>query len=137
MDGSVQDGRAFGGDVVLAEPLDSFHHAHHRPGYESVVGNEASAGGERDLYLRPERSGHKYQDSVYRADVCDRQFDERQQMAVLECDPREMARRRIERNRNERRGSSDAGVLGLSLIHISEPTRRTPISYAVFCLKKK
>src|SRR5664279_596125 len=32
------------------------------------------------------------------------------------------------------------GQLGgepLSLIHISEPTRRTPISYAVFCLKKK
>src|SRR5680860_1026139 len=27
-----------------------------------------------------------------------------------------------------------AGVLDLSLIHISEPTRRTPISYAVFCL---
>src|SRR5665647_2424434 len=26
---------------------------------------------------------------------------------------------------------------GLSLIHICEPTRRTPISYAVFCLKKK
>ena len=26
--------------------------------------------------------------------------------------------------------------LVLSLIHISEPTRRTPISYAVFCLKK-
>src|SRR5665647_1870210 len=25
-------------------------------------------------------------------------------------------------------------ALGLSLIHISEPTRRTPISYAVFCL---
>src|SRR5665647_3205011 len=25
-------------------------------------------------------------------------------------------------------------LLGLSLIHISEPTRRTPISYAVFCL---
>ena len=24
-----------------------------------------------------------------------------------------------------------------SLIHISEPTRRTPTSYAVFCLKKK
>src|SRR5665647_612232 len=30
-----------------------------------------------------------------------------------------------------------AGVQYLSLIHISEPTRRTPISYAVFCLKKK
>src|SRR5664279_5237948 len=27
-------------------------------------------------------------------------------------------------------------VFILSLIHISEPTRRTPISYAVFCLKK-
>src|SRR5665647_555214 len=26
---------------------------------------------------------------------------------------------------------------GLEVIHISEPTRRTPISYAVFCLKKK
>ena len=26
--------------------------------------------------------------------------------------------------------------MDLSLIHISEPTRRTPISYAVFCLKK-
>ena len=26
-------------------------------------------------------------------------------------------------------------ILSLSLIHISEPTRRTPISYAVFCLK--
>src|SRR5664279_1135712 len=30
-----------------------------------------------------------------------------------------------------------AQVLGLSLIHISEPTRRTPRSYAVLCLKKK
>ena len=27
--------------------------------------------------------------------------------------------------------------LVLTLIHISEPMRRTPISYAVFCLKKK
>ena len=27
-------------------------------------------------------------------------------------------------------------AINLSLIHISEPTRRTPISYAVFCLKK-
>src|SRR5665647_2896992 len=24
-----------------------------------------------------------------------------------------------------------------AMVHISEPTRRTPISYAVFCLKKK
>ena len=34
--------------------------------------------------------------------------------------------------------TNEAGaVYNLSLIHISEPTRRTPISYAVFCLKKK
>ena len=31
----------------------------------------------------------------------------------------------------------DGNAPTLSLIHISEPTRRTPISYAVFCLKKK
>src|SRR5665647_1133421 len=29
--------------------------------------------------------------------------------------------------------SLDDRVVGFSLIHISEPTRRTPISYAVFC----
>ena len=28
-------------------------------------------------------------------------------------------------------------VFGLSLIHISEPTRQEAISYAVFCLKKR
>ena len=28
-------------------------------------------------------------------------------------------------------------MIELSLIHISEPTRPEPISYAVFCLKKK
>src|SRR5664279_3579543 len=32
--------------------------------------------------------------------------------------------------------ATDTGPDDLSLIHISEPTRRTPISYAVFCLKK-
>src|SRR5680860_1779778 len=34
-------------------------------------------------------------------------------------------------------GHEDPVAPTLSLIHISEPTRRTPISYAVFCLKKK
>ena len=29
------------------------------------------------------------------------------------------------------------GIVVLSLIHISEPTRQAEISYAVFCLKKK
>ena len=32
---------------------------------------------------------------------------------------------------------AETGGLGLSLIHISEPTRLLSISYAVFCLKKK
>ena len=31
----------------------------------------------------------------------------------------------------------DLAGVGLSLIHISEPTRLLSISYAVFCLKKK
>ena len=35
------------------------------------------------------------------------------------------------------KGYQTRPTLSLSLIHISEPTRRTPISYAVFCLKKK
>src|SRR5680860_1713128 len=34
-------------------------------------------------------------------------------------------------------GTVRGDIHDLSLIHISEPTRRTPISYAVFCLKKK
>src|SRR5665809_83536 len=34
-------------------------------------------------------------------------------------------------------GGLDTGAQGLSLIHISEPTRLRRISYAVFCLKKK
>ena len=33
--------------------------------------------------------------------------------------------------------SSIYGLVDLSLIHISEPTRLGMISYAVFCLKKK
>ena len=51
----------------------------------------------------------------------------------------------IEQNPQEVENYINAGILiaeagevaNLSLIHISEPTRRTPISYAVFCLKKK
>ena len=38
---------------------------------------------------------------------------------------------------NNREELGSGKELVLSLIHISEPTRRTPISYAVFCLKKK
>src|SRR5665647_2316811 len=47
---------------------------------------------------------------------------------------------RIQYIKKENGGLSSARNAGLniaklSLIHISEPTRRTPISYAVFCLK--
>ena len=35
------------------------------------------------------------------------------------------------------RSAQDFMKVGLSLIHISEPTRQAEISYAVFCLKKK
>src|SRR5678816_4611088 len=34
-------------------------------------------------------------------------------------------------------GPNFTALIGLSLIHISEPTRLLSISYAVFCLKKK
>src|SRR5665647_3709955 len=37
--------------------------------------------------------------------------------------------------KNQSLDKLSARILLLSLIHISEPTRRTPISYAVFCLK--
>src|SRR5664279_5448481 len=40
-------------------------------------------------------------------------------------------------NAHPHRSGAVSVVHNLSLIHISEPTRRTPISYAVFCLKKK
>src|SRR5450756_1555463 len=47
----------------------------------------------------------------------------------------------LQRSRVPRRSESltkeGRGVLILSLIHISEPTRLGMISYAVFCLKKK
>src|SRR5665647_3705184 len=39
-------------------------------------------------------------------------------------------------NNSESLYRGESTVSYLSLIHISEPTRRTPISYAVFCLKK-
>src|SRR5665647_2615755 len=44
---------------------------------------------------------------------------------------------RPQRSRRQCHGVKLGTVNTLSLIHISEPTRRTPISYAVFCLKKK
>ena len=38
---------------------------------------------------------------------------------------------------NKEAGAEDRlKEIGLSLIHISEPTRQAEISYAVFCLKK-
>ena len=54
------------------------------------------------------------------------------------CGARDLgeALRRISEGASMIRTKGEPGT-GLSLIHISEPTRRTPISYAVFCLKKK
>src|SRR5665647_3747516 len=49
---------------------------------------------------------------------------------------REVLKVKIVRERKARPPIYGEDVI-LSLIHISEPTRRTPISYAVFCLKKK
>ena len=40
-------------------------------------------------------------------------------------------------NINENTAYTIGRTFGLSLIHISEPTRQAEISYAVFCLKKK
>src|SRR5664279_6119706 len=64
----------------------------------------------------------------------------------LRLDLADNDRARVERNIHHRLAQlgKRLGMRGtavpeqkLSLIHISEPTRRTPISYAVFCLKKK
>src|SRR5664279_778396 len=53
------------------------------------------------------------------------------------CDPRDLA----EKTGMQQQAARDvlrhvSEQQHLSLIHISEPTRRTPTSYAVFCLKK-
>ena len=44
---------------------------------------------------------------------------------------------RVFEDENGKMNLSLQDVHGLSLIHISEPTRQAEISYAVFCLKKK
>src|SRR5680860_1092443 len=49
----------------------------------------------------------------------------------------DMGGKDLARGKLETDSRATGAGLGLSLIHISEPTRRTPISYAVFCLKKK
>ena len=48
-----------------------------------------------------------------------------------------IAKKVLEKKLGKKFKISGAVTQLLSLIHISEPTRRTPISYAVFCLKKK
>src|SRR5680860_1807714 len=59
----------------------------------------------------------------------------------LPGNPARARRSRRHDDRAVRHAGGHRGLAGttrpLSLIHISEPTRRTPISYAVFCLKKK
>ena len=43
----------------------------------------------------------------------------------------------IRKEVREGKSQLEDALSGLSLIHISEPTRQAEISYAVFCLKKK
>src|SRR5665647_419657 len=52
-------------------------------------------------------------------------------------EPVHFGEQRHQKSRERTERTPVARRSGLSLIHISEPTRRTPISYAVFCLKKK
>src|SRR5665647_593841 len=65
---------------------------------------------------------------VERVDPADRRVQ-----AVILCPTRELAVQVAEELFKIARFRSGITV-ALSLIHISEPTRRTPISYAVFCL---
>src|SRR5664279_5856580 len=59
------------------------------------------------------------------------------QLCTTEVLPAAQAGQQIVQPGPDHRGVRGATVLGLSLIHISEPTRRTPSSYAVFCLSKQ
>ena len=68
--------------------------------------------------------------------------EEQPHLLLVDDDPtftRVMARAMSRRGlRVSTASSAEEGLaLALSLIHISEPTRRYAISYAVFCLKKK
>ena len=49
----------------------------------------------------------------------------------------DVLRKQLDGHEPKKVSEKDKKLFYLSLIHISEPTRRTPISYAVFCLKKK
>ena len=70
------------------------------------------------------------------SDACLALWLERSAVALADArarwEPREAAEAAT-----ELAAAAAAAARALSLIHISEPTRRTPISYAVFCLKKK
>ena len=56
---------------------------------------------------------------------------------LQECQDQLFAMRQLRTMQGKAMERVERVWLILSLIHISEPTRRTPISYAVFCLKKK
>ena len=67
----------------------------------------------------------------------DREIHTANMLGIAVIDANQIKRHLEYEEKRQERAASDYAKLHLSLIHISEPTRRTPISYAVFCLKKK
>src|SRR5680860_1621844 len=75
-------------------------------------------------------------DQLVKLDLVERRenpADRRVKLVSLSGSGDKIARQHFDAKRNELKLFAER--LTLSLIHISEPTRRTPISYAVFCLK--
>ena len=72
-----------------------------------------------------------------RLEKSERYFVQQQTQIVEQTEKLNQLNGRAERLEAEKLSLETRIAEQLSLIHISEPTRRTPISYAVFCLKKK
>src|SRR5450756_2967986 len=76
-------------------------------------------------------------DSQIHGNKCDFREDQRRELTSAQPDGRVAVATEASGTRCGPTDNRNAPVLGLSLIHISEPTRLGMISYAVFCLKKK
>src|SRR5665213_3774619 len=85
-------------------------------------------------YLLVSLLGHGGMSDVYRA--IDQRSGTVVAVKVVRSNDPEFARRLAQETQVLER-LEHRGLIRLSLIHISEPTRQAEISYAVFCLKKK